>query len=153
MRALVVASCLALLAFPALAEPWVISGQTSLVANTSVDDPTPADAGAIGQVTELPYVVPAGKVVCIKAYGMEGYDSPGIAVIFVWTGNPATVTPQWRMSHGLPSAAASNGSQEITGLNHCFPEGTYIHVRLINGQAYSGVYGWYVTGEISDAGF
>lgn len=142
---------LALFAFSANAAPWVISGQTNLAANTAVDNPTPASPGAVGQVTALPYVVPAGKQVCIKAYGMEGYDASGIAVLFMWTGNPNPVTSQWRMDNGLPSAAAKGGSQEITGMNFCFPAGTYLNVRLINGSSYAGVYGWYVTGEITDA--
>lgn len=132
------------------AEPWVISGQTNIAAGTSIDNPTPANSGAVGAVASLPYVVPTGKRVCINAYGMEGYDASGIAVLFMWTGNPPVVTGQWRIDHGLPSVAADGGSQEITGMNFCFDEGTYLNVRLINGSTYGGVYGWYVTGTIAD---
>ncbi|MPY72154.1 MAG: hypothetical protein GEU92_19005 [Alphaproteobacteria bacterium] len=148
MKTLLAIACLLLAACSAHAEPWVISGQTNLSAGTSVDNPTPANAGAIGAVTSLPYTVPAGKQVCIHAYGMEGYDFAGIAVLFVWTGNPNPVTAQWRIDHGLPSAAAKDGSQEITGMNFCFPAGTVINIRLINGQSSGSVYGWYVTGSI-----
>jgi len=141
-----------LFAGPALAaDPWVISGQTRVEAGTGMDNPTPAAAGAEGQVTALPYTVPPGNRVCVTAYGMEGYDEPGIAVLFVWTGAPAVVTSEWRIDHGLPSVAASNGSQEITGMNFCFSAGTVLNVRLINGQTSGSVYGWYVAGEIEVA--
>lgn len=151
MRRIIVFFTWFLFPVAAFANPWVISGQTQLDAQSSLDNPTPAAAGAIGQVTALPYIVPGGKIVCIHAYGMEGYDAAGIAVLFIWTGDPQPVTSQWRIDHGLPSAAADGGSQEITGMNFCFPASTVINVRLINGTTYGGVYGWYVTGEILNA--
>jgi len=132
------------------AEPWVVSGQTDMPAPGGIDDPLPANSGALGAVTQLPYTVPAGKVLCVKAYGVEGYDAPGIMVIFLWTGAPYEVSSQWRIEHGLPSVGASNGSNEFVGLNFCFPAGTLIHVRLLNGTQQIGVYGWYVTGELID---
>lgn len=151
LKATILGLAAVFIATAAHAEPWVISGQTNLATNASVDNPTPANAGAVGAVSSLPYVVPAGKRVCVHAYGMEGYDASGIAVLFMWTGNPSPVTGQWRIDHGLPSVAAKGGSQEITGMNFCFDEGEYLNVRLINGSSYGGIYGWYVTGEITDA--
>jgi hypothetical protein len=133
---------------PALAEPWAASGQTNLAANSSVDNPAPADTGAIGAVADLPYMVPFGYTLCVDHMAMEGYDSPGIAVLFLFTGSyPGGATSADRISHGTGSVAASTGSTEHTG-RFCFPEGVTINVRLINGQSYSGVYGWQVTGEL-----
>jgi len=150
MRTAIIILLSFLFTYSAHADPWVISGQTNVATGGSIDNPTPSAPGAIGQVTALPYVVPSGKQVCVRAYGMEGYDASGIAVLFMWAGNPNPVTGQWRIDHGLPSVAAKSGSQEITGLNFCFPAGTYLNVRLINGSSYGGVYGWYVSGEITD---
>ena len=86
---------------------------------------------------------------CIRAYGIEGYDEPGTAVIFVFTGSDHT--PDGRKSHGLPSVAASRTSAEFTGLNACYLAGTIINIRLINAQRSPSVYGWYATGEVTDA--
>ncbi len=143
---------LLLLAFSARADPWGVSGQTQLNANTAIDNPYPADSGAVGGVVSLPYVVPYGKQLCINGYVMEGYDAPGIAVLFVWTGAiPAGENaPAYRMDHGLPSVAAHSGSRQIS-LRYCFPEGGTINIRLINGSTYSGVYGWGVWGELNPA--
>lgn len=131
------------------AEPWVITGQTSIPANTGVDNPTPANTGALGAVTALPYTVPAGCTLLIDAYGMEGYDAAGISVLFIWTGAPDPATSQWRIDHGAASVAADSGSQEITGQKLYFPEGTVINVRLINGTTMNNtVFGWYVNGDL-----
>lgn len=99
----------------------------------------------------LPYVVPYRKQLCIEGYVIEGYDTSGISVLFVWTGEiPQGVSPSaYRIEHGLPSAAGHTGHGQIN-LRFCFPEGTIVNVRLINGSAYSGVYGWGVWGELSD---
>lgn len=130
--------------------PWVASGQTTIAAGAGIDNPVTANSGAVGQVLALPYVVPIGSRLCITAYGMEGYNAAGIAVLFVWTGDPPVVTPQWRIDHGLPSVAAKDGSSELTGLNFCFDEGETINIRLINGQNITAVFGWYVTGELTN---
>lgn len=131
--------------------PFVISGQTNIGSSSSIDNPVPANSGAEGQVTSLPYTVPEGKKVCINAYSMEGYDSSGIAVLFIFTGTANPMTAQHRIDHGLPSVAAKNGSSQLTDMNFCFGPGTVINVRLINGSGYGGVYGWHVTGTIEDA--
>lgn len=131
--------------------PWAVSGQTNLAENSDVDNPPVADTGALGTVCKLPYTVPAGKILRVDHRAIEGYDALGIAVIFLFTGEyPDGATSADRIAHGTGSIAAHAGSNEHDGRFY-FPEGTVVNVRLINGQNYSGVYGWEVTGELLDA--
>ncbi len=152
---LVSAVAYVLFVFDAFSQPWVISGQTSIEAQTGIDNPLPSAPGAIGQVTRLPYTVPQGRVLCITDYVMEGYDFEGIAVLFVYTGMiPEEASVQEAVAHriarGLPSVAADQGSAQITSMNYCFPGGTVINVRLINGTNVTAVYGWGVWGTLRD---
>ena len=141
---------LLLLPISVIGSPWVVSGQTGIPAKTGIDNPVPSDPGAIGQVTSLPYTVPANCTLMLTSYGIEGYVQDGISVVFIWTGSPATVTPQWRIDHATASAAARNGSNELIGQLYDFPEGTVMNIRLINGTttANNWIFGWYASGDL-----
>jgi hypothetical protein len=132
-----------------LASPWIITGQTKIVVNTGLDNPVPADTGAVGAVKSLPYTVPGGCALTINAYGMEGYNRTGVSVLFLWTGDPSNASTDWRIAHGTASVAAGAGSQEVVGQRLVFPAGTIINVRLINGTTESWVFGWYVNGDLN----
>ena len=141
---------LMLLSFSVLADPWIVSGQTGIPAQTGIDNPQPSNPGAIGQVTSLPYTVPANCTLMLTSYGIEGYAQDGVTVIFIWTGSPAQVTGQWRIDHATASAAARDGSNELIGQLYDFPEGTVINIRLINGTTtHNGsIFGWYAGGDL-----
>ena len=135
---------------------WFSIGQTSVATNTSIDDPA-VDAllGLPGQVADFPYTVPAGKVLTITAYGVEGYDRAvqGVFVGFPWierpddTGTPP-YTPAYRAPRSLASCAAGANSQEMLGLKVEIPAGYIVHWRLINGTDYTATHGWYVRGTL-----
>ncbi len=137
---------------------WFSMGQTSLAANTSVDD---AAVNALlelpGQVDSWPYTVPEGKALTIEAYGIEGYDRDmqGVCVCFPWIERaddtpPAPMTSAYRIPRSLASCSSGGNSNELVGLRVEVPAGYKVHWRMINGTDYTAVYGWYVRGELSD---
>ena len=131
-----------------LAEPWVISGQTQLFQRVPVLNPAPNDIGALGQVLDLPYVVPMGCTLVVKAYGVESYPQDGMINLLLWTGAPLSI--DWIVDHATVSVTAINRFNETTGVRYYFPEDTIINVRLSNrSSSHSGwVFGWYVSGEL-----
>jgi hypothetical protein len=141
---------------------WNAYGQTTLNANTGYDDLAPSVSLALpGDCPSLPYIVPPGKQLSLIAWGIEGYDTTGIVVIFPWIERPDdqyfNAAPQagypssYRATRSFCSCASLKGTNELIGARHVVPSGYKVHVRHINGSAYGGMYGWYVRGELEDA--
>lgn len=138
--------------------PWVVVGQTSVAANSSVDDPVPNGIAAInGCVTALPFDVPEGKILCLDSWGVEGYDAAGICVNVPWVESAAPFanppyTSAYRLVRCLASCAADSGNSELLGCPVEIAAGARVHGRLINGTATTAVFGWYMKGRLVDVG-
>jgi len=124
---------------------WIVYGQTAIPSQVAVDNPTPNTAGVLGEVSSLPYTIPAGKMLALTSYGVESYEHPGTVVLFPWLGSPPATNEKALMSVG-----ADGGSNEIRGANWHLPAGTIVNVRLIVGEATQSawVYAWYMFGRL-----
>ena len=137
-----------LFCLPAHAAPWVMAGQTSIPANSAINNPAGNDIGAIGQVTSLPYTVPVGCTLHIDGYGIEAYDWEKTSVIFLWTGDP-NGDATYRRTHSTISVAAKAHTTWVTGLRYYFPAGTVINMRLQNATSYNNaVFAWGISGDL-----
>ena len=137
-----VVAALALMAAPAVADDWVVYGQSTVP--HSVVDPNPNAAGVVGEIRDLPYIVPWGSCLTITAFGIEGYYGPGTAVLFLWLGSvygPGN-------SRALMSVGSHAGTNEIIGFHPRLRGGTIVHVQLLNGQVPAQVIAWYVRGTL-----
>ena len=133
--------------------PWVVYGQTLCPFNTAVDNPTPNQTGAIGEVAVLPYVVPSGKVLCIESFGIEAYaDEGGLSavdkglVIVPWIGEAPPTNAKC-----LHSVYAGDGYNESVGNRYQFPAGTKINLRIMCAENPAQVVGWKMHGYIEEA--
>lgn len=128
---------------------WLAYGQAQINASSSVDNPTSSQNGLAGEVSGLPYTVPADCELVLETYGVEGYDQAGIVVIFPWIG--ATLSNN---SQCLPSAAADSQTMQLSNLNFRIPSGKIVNIRLQNGQSAGGnpVCGWFVQGRLERVG-
>lgn len=134
----------------AIIKPFTIYGQQTWASTAVITNPTPSVNGLVGEITSLPYVVPAGYVLLITAYGIEANNEGGTtnaAVIYPWLGNTLTANSQQLMS-----LAASTTTNEGRGFRFYIPAGTKFNINLtITNPAtgFSGiVLGWYVSGYL-----
>jgi hypothetical protein len=144
---------LALATGTAHAEAWIVHGQTRLDASRSgVDNPAPNTAGALGEVTELPYQVPSGRRLVITAYGFEGHTRPEktvpVYVILVWLSDHPMpdAMPEDRAPRSLFSCAASIQSN-VCPVHFIVPAGKWVNVRILNDGS-NMRHAWFVTGEL-----
>jgi hypothetical protein len=139
-------------------EPWIVYGQTLVPTGTAVDNPTPSENGALGEVASLPFVVPQGKKLTIEAYGVEAYaDEAGMTgpdkglVIVPWIGSELNADPLQANRQCLMSCYSSSQSNEILGARFTFPAGKVINVRIMCAENPAQVVGWYMRGALSSA--
>ena len=123
---------------------WCVYGQTKVEPGENIDDPTPNTAGVLGEVAQLPYTVPPGKILILIASAVEGLKSP-VSALVPWLGNypPGCVTDvqktDYRRSHQTVTVQCIGGSHELLGQRFPISAGTVVHMRLTNAMpAYSG---------------
>lgn len=125
---------------------WIVYGATVVPGAKNIDNPDPSANGIIGEVKELPYIVPEGKVLVITNYGIEGGKTPQYAII-PWIGEQPVENGQ-----GLFTCAAAYGSNYYSGMKWIIPEGVKLNVRISNSSddyiAYA--FGWYMQGYLID---
>ncbi|MCS3449540.1 hypothetical protein [Bradyrhizobium elkanii] len=125
------------------AAPWLVYGQTTVSASGTVTNPTPNVNGLTGEVSSLPYTVPAGKTLTVTVWGMESYNSTGVSILQPWIGaGPVT------NAKAIPPTQATQGTRQTTG-NFVFPAGTVLNINLTNTQASSFVFGWFASGTLA----
>lgn len=128
---------------PMTAAPWLVYGQTTVSASGTVTNPTPNVNGLTGEVSSLPYTVPAGKTLTVTVWGMESYNSTGVSILQPWIGaGPVT------NAKAIPPTQATQGTRQTTG-NFVFPAGTVLNINLTNTQASSFVFGWFASGTLA----
>lgn len=149
--------------------PWSVCGQTQIAPAGLVNNPTPNNVGAIGGITSLPYIVPAGKILRIDRAGIEAHWGGSIVI---WTGDGPLDAAKC-----LPTIGGANGRGDgseiesgprasLTGtwwaeLGFSFSAGTKINLYVnssyqpahIGGysNANGQIFGWWATGELLDA--
>jgi len=126
--------------------PWLAYGQTLTPPGASVDNPTPNHNGLVGEVLALPYTVPPGQQLTLKAWSVEGVD-PSRTAIIPWIGTaPAT------NAKCLFTVTAVNATP--TGMvsgDWILPEGTVLNVRLVYAGSTPGyITAWYLYGILED---
>ena len=133
------------------ADDWIAYGQTIIPAS-GVINPACNLVGVEGAM-QLPIRSDDGQIV-IRAFGIEGYNNPGVAVI-----SPVVTAPGESLKdqaaafindRQLMSCAAHDGSNEITGVDVRVKPGHTLNLLLLNGQkgSQNRVYGWYMRGEV-----
>lgn len=138
--------------------PWVCYGQTLLPAAAGVSNPAPNVNGLIGEVDELPYIVPVGKVLVLKSMGMEPMYG---GAVLPWIGDDPIdkskclmTTAGWpsKLQNTTPGAVATS-SILLTGFDYYIPAGKKLNVYLSTNPEAGGswVYAWYLGGELIDA--
>lgn len=128
-----------------MSSPWIVYGQTAVPMNGGVVNPTPNNNGLIGEVHALPYTVPAGKVLVLKAWSIESYATTGAAFIFPWLGTSLT------NAACLPTCSANNGTNILSDAEFHIPAGKILNFKLTSGQPADFVFGWHAYGELRDA--
>lgn len=153
-----------LIALPASAEilppgytPWTAFGQTVLAPNTAICDPATNHPGTLGDVSSLPYTVPAGKVLVINRGQVEALWGAGLILYFnnACTDNTkASHTlnggPVWIVPPGTNAAGATH--DEVFG-PYYIPAGMTVHLRLSSNETPSSgwAYGWMISGYLMPA--
>lgn len=139
---------LALLLSLTLSTPWIIYGQTAPICQGGINNPTPSTNGLTGEVTALPYTVPAGKELVIDAYGLESYGNVagGLVLVPYLGASPPTVNSAF-----LHSVYAFSESVETTGVEFHLPAGKVFNLLLMSNECPAQVVGWYVKGHLVDA--
>ena len=123
--------------------PWLVYGATTVSPWTNVDNPQPNVNGLVGEVTSLPYTVPAGYNLVITNYGIEGGKAPQYALI-PWVGEPPVTNNQ-----GLMTCAAAYGSNAYSGMTWILPSGMKLNARISNsGDTDPYCYGWFLSGYL-----
>lgn len=119
---------------------WVVYGQSPVPPGAAVDNPAPNANGLIGEVIALPYTVPAGQVLYVTDYGIEGFPGGDMAII-PWIGiGPAT------NAKCLPTCRVIDETAQITS-EFLLAPGTILNVRLVYTGATPGVItGWWMHG-------
>jgi hypothetical protein len=127
-----------------MSEPWIAYGQTLPVKGAAVDNPQTNCNGLRGEVTALPYTVPADKELVLEAYGLESYGNvPGGLVLVPWIGNPPATNAQC-----LHSVFSDNQSNETIGVRFHIPAGKKLNVRIMCNEDIAQVVGWYLRGTL-----
>lgn len=123
--------------------PWILYGAAVVQPWTNLDNPQPSVNGLVGEVTELPYIVPEGYQLVITNYAIEGGKQPQYALI-PWIGEPPVTNNQ-----GLMTCAAAYGSNHYSGMQWILPSGMKLNVRIANsGDTFAYAYGWYLQGYL-----
>ena len=126
-------------------QPWICYGQQDGPSGQAIDNPKSNLAGVLGEVS-LPYVVPPGKILVLKGWGIEAYESiAGSFVLVPWLGEgPAT------NDKCLHSVLASAQSNSASGFEYHLPAGTKLNVRIMCSEAGNPVAGWWISGSLED---
>jgi hypothetical protein len=136
-------------------DPWSVMGQTTINAGVNTDNPTPSSNGLIGEVTALPYTVPAGKILLICSSHMEG-NWTGMAAsnagtdahiggtLAIWVGASIVTNSQFILSN-----SCANVINETSGHRYYIPAAKIVNVRVTNTSTTNGwVTGWGVFGYL-----
>ena len=125
--------------------PWIVYGQTAPICQGGIANPKPNVNGLIGEVTALPYTVPAGRTLVVRAYGLEAYGNvPGGLVLVPYLG----ATPPSGNNAFLHSVFSDNASNETLGVEYHIPAGKIFNLLLMSNECPAQVVGWYVTGRL-----
>lgn len=153
---------------PAGSAPWLVHAQNTLPYPPNAQPPQgvfmvnpPCDqCGASGEVTQLPYTVPPGKILTIDAMHLEAlWGAALIVMIGHYVPNPYGGIPGKSMPTFSAGTSPNIGnwnsllpSVQWTGLGWEFGALSEINVRLSATIPGPGiVYGWDVSGWLCDA--
>lgn len=127
-----------------MSEPWIVYGQTTAT-TAPIDNPAPNSNGILGEVTSLPYTVPANKKLVLTAWGIEAHGNvAGCMVLFPWIGTGIT------NAKCLHSCLADNAFNETLGAEYHIPAGKILNFRMLCTETPGNVVGWYASGKLED---
>lgn len=122
---------------------WIVYGQTTMATGSAIDNPTPNVNGLNGEVTSLPYIVPAGYNLVLTAWGFEGLAEE-YGVCIPWIGKAPISNAKC-----LASVGPSSGSYYATGMRWSLPTGTILNIRLLNPTSENGIVcAWMCQGQL-----
>jgi hypothetical protein len=125
--------------------PWMIYGTTNVPGGGIAGvlfNPTPSVNGVPGEITVLPYKVPATNQLQLLQWGVTVPDVGGTAGMFPVIGG-ATTAVQKR----LPAAMAIAGMGLIQ-VTFTLPAGSVLTFGLINNMGESSLLSWYAIGNL-----
>jgi hypothetical protein len=134
-----------------MSEHWTVYGQTRLdPAIPHHHNPTPICGNVLGEVTSLPYTVPAGKTLLIERVSLEAHWG---TVLWPWVGSTFLVDKVLETFRG--QELDEPGPSYVWPCEFYLPEGTVLNITLHPRNQPAGsspkVQGWGLSGKLLDA--
>lgn len=136
--------------------PWIAYGETALTIGQKLTDPAPNISGLGGEVTALPYTVPAGKILVLETMSVECMWGVNMYAV---VGSAGDVNNNELGSYNCGTQNGTSGNPptwtfimptKVWPVNDHLPAGTILHLILnpINIIESGIVHGWKLTGKL-----